>query len=753
MKTKIIGIAMAAIMIVSIFGALAPTGIATTGDKNEITPDTQGASVIIGQVLSFSGDDEDEPIVGLSPDDVEGVTIGTATDDFDSELFSMPGTYYVDRDGDAEKDANETSLSVSELKFELKLEIDGDEVASTTEGQIIDIALSTNIPDAAQGDIKLTKVEGEKLITVDGNGDDLQNLVMDGVADPGAIRGFTLDTTDFDKGEYEIYVKTDKDDADGLSAESNVVTLTIYKEEIVLTADNEEPTIDKDVKFTVQGPPDTRITIVTDEPEISEMQTGAEKVPGGTPSWNNDGEFLLDGVDPDFKTNENGAFTFIMQFTDDKMVTITVKDNEVGIDPDIDDEVDIDVQDLEAELEVPRTVVIGEDIEVKGTSNTGDSVDIYMEGLLVAEDVDIDDGEFDEDIVTGTDADIDDLKLPGNVKVEIVVDGPGGTVGDTDIDDLDKDLYDIDDSAVVRLVSGELTAEQADDAITTEDEDYTILGTAEGMTDVDVIIFGPKGGSQILTDDGDGFEAVDVEDDDTYEEDIYTTDEDTDTGTYTTVVVSAGRDGEYGDGDLGAGPGDLADLWDFSGKTASQILSLIESDLWGAAGSDDQYFILTFKIESAWIALDPIEDVGVGDPIEVSGSTNRAGDTNILITIDGPSDLLPASVDVVDGKFNATIDTEDAETGVYVIEVDDGDGNTDTTTVTIGEAAPATPEPTEEVPTPEPTEEVPTPEPTDEEEPEPTEEPTPTPEEPGFEAVFAIGGLLAVAYLVMRIRK
>jgi len=35
----------------------------------------------------------------------------------------------------------------------------------------------------------------------------------------------------------------------------------------------------------------------------------------------------------------------------------------------------------------------------------------------------------------------------------------------------------------------------------------------------------------------------------------------------------------------------------------------------------------------------------------------------------------------------------------------------------------------------------------------PTEAPTPTPEEPGFEAVFAIAGLLAIAYLVRRRQK
>ncbi|KAF5434711.1 hypothetical protein C5S35_13360, partial [Candidatus Methanophagaceae archaeon] len=35
----------------------------------------------------------------------------------------------------------------------------------------------------------------------------------------------------------------------------------------------------------------------------------------------------------------------------------------------------------------------------------------------------------------------------------------------------------------------------------------------------------------------------------------------------------------------------------------------------------------------------------------------------------------------------------------------------------------------------------------------PLEEPTPTPTPPGFEAVFAIAGLLAVAYLVQRRKK
>ena len=742
METKgkgkaIIGIAMAAIILASVFAVMVPMGSAGTGDKNEIVPDKQGVQVIIGQILSFSGDDHLKSIIGISPDDVEDLIIGTATDDFDSTLFPQAGTYFVDQDGDAAKDDNETSVSVIELTFELKLVSPGttNEITSTTEGKEVEIKLTTNIPDAANGTIKLRWVDGDQEITVDGAGNPLEGLEM------SAIKGFTINTADFDKGEYEVYIKTDKNEADGLDESTDTVEFTIYKEEIVLEADNEEPTIDEDVKFTVQAPPETLITIESDEPGVSTMKIGRGDIPAGTYVWDGD-VFKHDTYDP--KTDENGKFVFFMEFTDDKKVTITVKNGTMVIDG----EVDIDVKELVAELDVPRTVVIGKDIEIEGTSNTGEEVDIYIEGQLVAAKVDIDDGEFSKDIKTGTDADIDDLKMEGSVKVEIVVDGPGN-VGD--IDDL-PDEYDVADTAVVRLVSGELTAEQADDVLTTDDEDYTILGTAEGVGDIDVLIFGPKGGSQILTAEGDGFESVDVEDDDSFEDDIITTDEDTDTGTYTTVIVSVGRDGVYGDGELE--PGDLVVEYkdDFTGKTASQILSILASDLWDAPGSDDLFFILSFKIENAWLAFDPIEAVAVGEPINATGTTNRADGTDVLVTIEGPSDLLPDSVDVEDGTFSVSIDTEGAKEGTYTLEADDGDGNTDTITVVIGEAAPE-PTPTVE-PTVEPTATaIPTAVPTAEPAAEPAAEPTATPEEPGFEAVFAIAGLLAIAYLVLRRRK
>ena len=93
----------------------------------------------------------------------------------------------------------------------------------------------------------------------------------------------------------------------------------------------------------------------------------------------------------------------------------------------------------------------------------------------------------------------------------------------------------------------------------------------------------------------------------------------------------------------------------------------------------------------------------------------------------------------------------------------DGDGYSDIEEVLAGTnlndatdypgkpAATPTPTPT---PTPKPTATPtvpPTAKPTAT--PAPTESPTPTPEEPGFEAIFAIAGLLAIAYVVLRRKK
>ncbi|RJS73171.1 MAG: hypothetical protein CW694_01260 [Candidatus Syntrophoarchaeum sp. WYZ-LMO15] len=96
-----------------------------------------------------------------------------------------------------------------------------------------------------------------------------------------------------------------------------------------------------------------------------------------------------------------------------------------------------------------------------------------------------------------------------------------------------------------------------------------------------------------------------------------------------------------------------------------------------------------------------------------------------MVTLKGPVELTPQTVYPSNGTWTATFDTSGAEVGVYTVKADDGD-KTATATVNIVSATP-TPTATEEV--------------------------TPTETPPGFQAIFALAGLGAVAYLVARRRE
>lgn len=65
------------------------------------------------------------------------MTVGTATEDFDSTLFPRADTYFVDNVVvDGELTTNETVLSVATLTFALRLVEPGtkDEISVVTEG-------------------------------------------------------------------------------------------------------------------------------------------------------------------------------------------------------------------------------------------------------------------------------------------------------------------------------------------------------------------------------------------------------------------------------------------------------------------------------------------------------------------------------------------------------------------------------------------------------------------------------------------
>jgi PGF-CTERM protein len=256
----------------------------------------------------------------------------------------------------------------------------------------------------------------------------------------------------------------------------------------------------------------------------------------------------------------------------------------------------------------------------------------------------------------------------------------------------------------------------------------------------------------------------------------------------------------------------LATQYTLTAKTQDQIIAIIQDATVDAAGSDDLIWIGSIKVETPVVELDPIQTVGVGEPLIITGTSNRKDGFAIIITVKGPTELTPQTVYIKDGTFNATFDTTDAKEGTYIVKADDGDGHTDEATVTIRAAPAPTPTPTpapvtrrgggggaprdtdgdgysdiQELglnsnpkdpcdpytgsaaclairpPTQPP---AATPAPTVVTVPPPAATPTSAPapsatEEPGgilqaipgFEVVFAVAGLLAIAYLVLRRKR
>jgi parallel beta-helix repeat protein len=88
--------------------------------------------------------------------------------------------------------------------------------------------------------------------------------------------------------------------------------------------------------------------------------------------------------------------------------------------------------------------------------------------------------------------------------------------------------------------------------------------------------------------------------------------------------------------------------------------------------------------EITWIKLNPVADVVVGEPLEVTGITAWEDGHTIVVTVKGLVELTPITVKVENGAFSATIDTTDAQAGTYTVKADDGCGHTDETTVNIG---------------------------------------------------------------------
>jgi PGF-CTERM protein len=125
-------------------------------------------------------------------------------------------------------------------------------------------------------------------------------------------------------------------------------------------------------------------------------------------------------------------------------------------------------------------------------------------------------------------------------------------------------------------------------------------------------------------------------------------------------------------------------------KYSTQLSALLQNYA-EKAGSDDYevYKVLTYKVVTPSVTLDPCVDTILGSDLTVTGASNRADGTTVLVSATGPQTLDTKSVTVTSGKFTATWSTAGITAGTYTVKADDIKAATDTKTcnVIVGQLA------------------------------------------------------------------
>jgi len=449
------------------------------------------------------------------------------------------------------------------------------------------------------------------------------------------------------------------------------------------------------------------------------------------------------------------------------------------------DEEDFTVEEAEITLDSPgQTYVVNAEVDVNGTADTGvDDVAIYardegdFELVTIEGDTTISvdaDGTFEETDVRfseGPAGGDNILQLPGTYRLGII------DAVDADLNDDGQVDSEIETSDFNSATSSQRSIRVLDQGLNSEfpsvirgqiatdvDNDVDINGSAPGADEVLFIAVGPRGNTAT--------QLVSVDNDQTFdEEDVSLAG--LNQGGASLHVFSVARDGQIGDGDVpGQSGATLSDFENYVDNdleqrslTADQVRSNILSNSVEEAGSDDRIVNQNVRLvdaQSSVVSVYPegnqasgLNPVAAGDTMIIEVQTNLQPDDNTL-TVEVQSEDVSvglASTDEWDNEGQATleIDTTDAATGTYTIELDDGENTVTEDVELVEQVDTPTPTPTEtDTPTATPTAtatDSPTPTPTEMD----TDTPTPTSGGgPGFGAVVALVALLAAALLATR---
>ena len=700
----IIGIAMAAIMVASVIAAMiGGIGAYSVGGAYNIIQKDMGATVqavLIGQNVDFStnwGSAESDIVTIYRVK--EGVVEWTKKADLGNTLtiagddWRKAGAFFVNyNESDLTKDA---WLSFSDPSMPLKLKVGTKEVSSIAVDTYVKIDTGgMNLFPEDRVDLVIISPDGQ--IKYDEiNDQPFTNISVTNLAEwyggsPGrlATKGWAI-------GDYTFEVKTKPEYACGLDAESAVKDLEILTEEIAIEADTTSAIELEQVTLTVTGVAGDEIEVYGESSDVV-FKRGVLDTPWENAKYIHKYYDFTDTIDAD------GTRKYVVEFTDTGTYTIrAVVTGPIG-NPRIGDYdmVDIMVSEKNVTFDVPSIAVIGDRITIKGTATSGTFVSVYVDDVLYRQlqDLVIEDGEFSKEVTTTNVG----MCIPGTVRLKAWIDCEC-TVPPGEPFTTDKPTRSPDGSEKMFMVRPWLTAGLSPDSVDQEDE-FTVEGTAPGSRQVNILCVAPEGGGgKSLLDKGvKGISLTKASVstvDNTFSKKM-TVQEDADSGIYYIIVLSPGLDGEW---DM-TGESDLERALDVryripsltSGvihtKTQEDIVEILE-DLTQCAGSDDLMRILTLKV--GWIetlTLNPIADVVVGEPLEVSGNSSRKEGSLIWITVKGRYyEIVPQAAIAKDNTFSATFDTTGAQPGTYIVKANDGYGYTAVTSVNIVAETPPAP--------------------------------------------------------------
>jgi hypothetical protein len=409
----IIGITLAAIMVASVMVAMiGSTGAVDPGRKyNIITKTADVQKVLIGQDLEF--DSSDWPVAGTAPvveryvsSDLEN-TYPAQKDTTDNKYriynvnWPTSGAYYV---GYTSSSIYDAQLSVEEPEMPLKLKVQDKVVSSiarTTE-LTIDVG-GINIDDNDVVDLAIIGPKGQ---IAQKDGQPFKGITV------STLKGMKIDTTGWDVGHYTFQVKTKPEKACGLDEQSPKRELNMIKGTVAIKADTTEVPELEVVKLTVTGVSGHNITVgVKPLTDKAYFPAGIDDNPRD--KTENKFEHTID---------DDGVRTYAVEFNDTGAFTIRVDDDD---EEGSYDTVDITVTDKDVIFDLPGTVVIGQRLKIKGTSNTGDTVTIAVDDEVVQklDAIVIDEnGEFEQEIDTSSDAAPAAFQIPGSVRLKAYID-------------------------------------------------------------------------------------------------------------------------------------------------------------------------------------------------------------------------------------------------------------------------------------------------------------------------------------------